>query len=105
MSGVFFTETVFRLVLRVLDTIRFDVPGPASNETGRWVPTFPSDRSDPTGNIGPAQLLIIALILLLIFGAGRIAEIGKSLGSGLRIFKKGLSDDDESDELTTRPDR
>lgn len=51
------------------------------------------------GNIGPAQLLIIALILLLIFGAGRIAEIGKGLGSGLKNFKKGLTDDDEPDQL------
>ena len=53
------------------------------------------------GNIGPAQLLIIALILLLIFGAGRIAEIGKGLGSGLKNFKKGLTDDDEPEQLTS----
>jgi len=51
------------------------------------------------GNIGPAQLLIIAVILLLIFGAGRIAEIGKGLGAGLKNFKKGLSDDDEPAKL------
>jgi sec-independent protein translocase protein TatA len=53
------------------------------------------------GNIGPAQLLIIALILLLIFGAGRIAEIGKGLGSGIKNFKKGLLDDDEPEKLTS----
>ena len=49
------------------------------------------------GNIGPGQLLLIALIILLIFGAGRIAEIGKGLGSGIRNFKKGLRDDEGAD--------
>ena len=56
------------------------------------------------GNIGPAQLLIIALIVLLIFGAGRIAEIGKGLGSGIKNFKKGLADDDEPEKLTSGSD-
>ncbi|MCU0691947.1 MAG: twin-arginine translocase TatA/TatE family subunit [Polyangiaceae bacterium] len=46
------------------------------------------------GNIGPGQLVLIALIILLIFGAGRIAEIGKGLGVGIKNFKKGLRDDD-----------
>jgi sec-independent protein translocase protein TatA len=49
------------------------------------------------GNIGPMQLLLIALIILLIFGAGRIAEIGKGLGSGIKNFKKGLRDEDDDD--------
>lgn len=49
------------------------------------------------GNIGPGQLLLIALIILLIFGAGRIAEIGKGLGSGIKNFKKGLRDDEDGE--------
>jgi sec-independent protein translocase protein TatA len=57
------------------------------------------------GNIGPGQLLIIALILLLIFGAGRIAEIGKGLGSGIKSFKKGLLDDDEPEKLPSGPEK
>lgn len=58
------------------------------------------------GNIGPAQLAIIAVILLLIFGAGRISEIGKGLGAGIRNFKKGLADDDdEPDKLTSGSDQ
>ena len=55
------------------------------------------------GNIGAGQLLIVALILLLIFGAGRISEIGKGLGAGLKNFKKGLADDDEPAELPAGP--
>lgn len=50
------------------------------------------------GNIGPGELLIIALIALLLFGAGRIADIGKGLGQGIKNFKKGLKESDESDE-------
>ena len=50
------------------------------------------------GNIGPGELLIIALIALLLFGAGRIADIGKGLGQGISNFKKGLKDGDGDDE-------
>lgn len=52
------------------------------------------------GNIGPGELLIIALIALLLFGAGRIADIGKGLGQGIANFKKGLKEtgDEEADD-------
>jgi sec-independent protein translocase protein TatA len=56
------------------------------------------------GNIGPGELLIIALIALLLFGAGRIADIGKGLGQGIKNFKKGLKDSDEGDEKPTLED-
>jgi len=47
------------------------------------------------GSIGPGELLIVALIALLLFGAGRIADIGKGLGQGIKNFKQGLKDSDE----------
>ncbi len=47
--------------------------------------------------VSPWQIIIIALIVLLLFGAGRLSEIGKGLGEGIRNFKKGISDD--GDEL------
>jgi sec-independent protein translocase protein TatA len=50
------------------------------------------------GSIGPGELLIIALIALLLFGAGRIADIGKGLGQGIKNFKQGLKDEEASDE-------
>jgi sec-independent protein translocase protein TatA len=50
------------------------------------------------GNIGPGELLIIGLIALLLFGAGRIADIGKGLGQGISNFKKGLRDADDDDD-------
>ena len=49
------------------------------------------------GNIGPGELLIIGLIALLLFGAGRIADIGKGLGQGISNFKKGLREADDED--------
>ncbi|MBH9751010.1 Sec-independent protein translocase TatA, partial [Clostridioides difficile] len=36
------------------------------------------------GNIGVTEILIIALVALLLFGAGRIADIGKGLGQGIK---------------------
>ena len=41
------------------------------------------------------QILIILLILLLLFGHKRIRELGKSLGEGLRDFKKGLDGEEK----------
>jgi sec-independent protein translocase protein TatA len=39
------------------------------------------------------QLLLVALIVILLFGASRLSDIGKGLGTGIRSFKKGLEDD------------
>lgn len=46
----------------------------------------------------PIHLLIIALVIVLLFGAKRLPELGRSLGSGLREFKGSLTgaDDDEA---------
>lgn len=46
------------------------------------------------GRIGPMEIVLILGVALLLFGAGRIADIGKGLGEGIRNFKKGLKDDD-----------
>jgi sec-independent protein translocase protein TatA len=45
----------------------------------------------------PLQLLIVGLIILVLFGASRLGEVGKGLGDGIRNFKKGLSGDDEDE--------
>jgi sec-independent protein translocase protein TatA len=50
------------------------------------------------GNIGPTEILLIALVALLLFGAGRIADIGKGLGQGIKNFKQGLKEANEVDE-------
>ena len=49
--------------------------------------------------IGPLEIILILAVLLLLFGAKRLPEIGKSMGKSLREFKsatKGLADDVKS---------
>jgi sec-independent protein translocase protein TatA len=49
--------------------------------------------------LGTTELLIILGILLLVFGASRIPELGKSLGSGIRGFQKAVKGEDEPQQL------
>lgn len=46
------------------------------------------------GRVSGGELILIALIALLLFGASRLADIGKGLGEGIKNFKKGLRDDE-----------
>jgi sec-independent protein translocase protein TatA len=45
--------------------------------------------------IGMPELIIILIIILIIFGAGKIPEIGGAVGKGIRNFKKSFQDKDE----------
>lgn len=45
--------------------------------------------------IGIPELMIIFIIVLVIFGAGKIPEIGAGLGKGIKNFKKGISGAEE----------
>lgn len=47
------------------------------------------------------QILIVAVIVLVVFGPKRIPEIGKSLGKAINGFKKGITSDDEIDVTDT----
>ena len=42
-------------------------------------------------NIGPTEIILLLLVALLLFGAKRLPEIGRSLGSGMREFKDSVS--------------
>jgi len=53
------------------------------------------------GNIGFAQLLLIALIVFLIFGATRLPEVGRGLGRGVARLRRGVRDRSEGGKLTT----
>lgn len=48
--------------------------------------------------LGFQELLIIFLIILVIFGASKLPQLGRGLGEGIRNFKKGLKSDD-ADEI------
>jgi sec-independent protein translocase protein TatA len=61
--------------------------------------------------IGPTELIIVLVIVLLIFGPKRLPGLGRQLGSGMREFKDSISgkgsphDDDEEDEAGARDAR
>ncbi len=52
-------------------------------------------------DIGPTELIIILLIVVLLFGVGRLGKIGGELGSAIREFRKGLSGED-SEQATPK---
>ncbi len=54
------------------------------------------------GSVGPTELIILLTIILLLFGAKRIPELARGLGTGIREFRKGTSGQDEKDELNEK---
>ena len=57
------------------------------------------------GQIGMQEIILILFILLLLFGAKRLPELGQSLGKGIREFKRGVSDikEDLEEESKKKP--
>ena len=52
------------------------------------------------GSIGPWQIIIILLIIVLLFGAKKLPQIGKGMGEALRNFKKSVNDVDDATDIT-----
>jgi sec-independent protein translocase protein TatA len=50
-------------------------------------------------NLGAPELIIIALVILLLFGATRLPKLGKSMGQSIKGFKQGLNEDVPDDEI------
>jgi sec-independent protein translocase protein TatA len=46
-------------------------------------------------SLGPSEILLIILLIVLLFGAGRLSSIGKGLGEGIKNFKDALEGDEE----------
>lgn len=55
------------------------------------------------GGIGMTELIVILVIVLVIFGAGKLPEVGSALGKGIKNFKSSVSGED-SDEKTVKRD-
>ena len=49
-------------------------------------------------DIGPTELIIILLIVVLLFGVGRISKVAGELGSGIRAFREGLKGPEDEPE-------
>lgn len=47
-------------------------------------------------DLGPAELIIVLLVVVMIFGGSRVAELGSSLGKGIKEFKNAMKDDDDA---------
>ncbi len=50
------------------------------------------------GKLGLPEILVILAIALLIFGPGRLSELGKGLGEGIRNFKSAVKDGEQSSQ-------
>ncbi|MDP3352789.1 MAG: twin-arginine translocase TatA/TatE family subunit [Flavobacteriaceae bacterium] len=57
------------------------------------------------GMIGPGQIGIILLIVLLLFGGKKIPELMKGLGSGIKEFKKAAKDDDAPKDSSSEEEK
>ncbi len=50
------------------------------------------------GPLGPGELILIVLIIVIIFGARKLPELGKSLGQGIKNFKKSITSEEKDKE-------
>lgn len=55
--------------------------------------------------LGTGELILILLIVLTIFGVGKLPEIGEGLGKGIRLFKKSIKEPDEIDVTPKTDDK
>ncbi len=49
--------------------------------------------------LGAQELLIVLALVLIVFGAGKLPQVGGALGKGIRNFKSGITEEEESAEL------
>ena len=55
------------------------------------------------GNLGTGEIIIIALVVLLLFGGKKIPELMRGLGKGVKSFKEGMNDLEK--EITSEPEK
>ncbi len=63
------------------------MPDEEVRQTDKW--------SFPMGQIGIWQIVIIAVVVILLFGRGKISDLMGDVAKGINSFKKGLKDEDE----------
>jgi len=55
-------------------------------------------------SLGPTELIIILVIVIVLFGVGRIGKIAGEMGSGIRAFREGLRGDDDKAKTDAKAD-
>ena len=55
--------------------------------------------------LGPGELILLILVILIIFGAGKIPQIGSSLGKGLKNFRQAMKGEEEPKEEEEKKDK
>ena len=50
-------------------------------------------------NVGPLEIAVVLIIVLIIFGPKRLPELGRSMGRGIREFRGSLGGDDDDDDV------
>ena len=53
------------------------------------------------GSLGTPELILILVVVLILFGVGRIGKLGSELGKGIRAFREGMKDEQAGDEDQT----
>lgn len=56
-------------------------------------------------DMGPEKLAVIVLLIVLLFGAGRLPGLGRNLGEGIREFRRSMSQGDQASVEEPRSDR
>jgi sec-independent protein translocase protein TatA len=54
-------------------------------------------------NLGPGEIILVAAVVLLLFGARKLPEFARSLGKARSEFKKGMSEEEQEAEETEKP--
>jgi sec-independent protein translocase protein TatA len=54
--------------------------------------------------LGMPELLVILVIVVIIFGANRLPQLGEGLGKAIKGFKKGISDSNDTNKDSSKPD-
>ena len=52
-------------------------------------------------HIGPWEIALILVIILIVFGVGKLPQVGSSLGKGMRAFRKGQQGEDDGEETVS----
>jgi len=55
-------------------------------------------------HLGPTELIIILVIVIVLFGVGRIGKIAGEMGSGIRAFREGLRGDEDKNKTDDKTD-